>query len=168
MSELVVRIDIGDLIDPERGDDLTQLIVKAAAEQLLEDWSHEAMAQARAHASTIFQAELTTLIRSMLAEAVERAIQGTDSYGNPKGPETTLHEVIVKRAEAALRERRERSDYRPRQGALIEEIVEAEIGNAWKKELASVITLARHDAQAAVAARAGEVIAEAIMRTVPR
>ena len=168
MSELVVRIDVGDLIDPERGDDLTQLIVKAAAEQILEDWKPEALSQVRAHARTIFEAELTTLIKGMLAESVEQAIQGTDSWGNPKGPETTLHEVIVKRSEAALRQRRERSDYRPNQRPLIEEILEAEIGKAWAKELGQVIDQARHDARDAVAAKAGEVISEAIMRTVPK
>jgi hypothetical protein len=165
-AELTVRIVLDDaLFDPERGSTLSQMIAEQAAEQLLGEMRGHIIDQARAHAVAVLQREVTATVKSMLAESIEKAIQGTDHYGNPKGDPTTLHEVIVKRAEAALRERKDRpgSGYQ-RGGALIEDIISAEIEQAWRRELADVVKAAQIEVRGKVAEEAGRVMVEAMNR----
>lgn len=167
---LHVEIRLDDLLwDPERGTDLTGRIVQEAAEQLLTGMRAEVLAQARAHVSSVLQERLNDIIEAMLAEAIEKAIQGTDSYGNPKGEPTTLHEFIVARSEKVLRTRRD--PQRPGYGQdkpLIEQIIDTEIGTAFKRELADVVAQARVEVLAAVKDQAAKIITDTIAKSVPK
>jgi hypothetical protein len=167
---LRVNLHLDDLLfDPERGNTLSQAIVEQAAEQLLDGLRAEMITQARAHALSILNERLSSIIEAMLNEAIGQAIQGTDHYGQPKGDPTTLHEVIVKRAEQVLRTRRDpqRSGY-GQDKPLIEQIIDTEIGNAFKRELADVVAQARTEVLAAVKDQAAQIITDTIAKSVPR
>lgn len=169
-NALHVTIKLDDLLwDPERGVDLSGRIAQEAAEQLLSGMSSEIVGQIRMHTETILREKLNDIIEEMLSEAIERAIQGTDSYGNPKGGLTTLHEVIVKRAEATLRERREnRGGGYSRNAPLIEDIISSEIEQAWRRDLGDVIAEARTEVRDLVKDQAAQIIADTIAKSVPR
>lgn len=168
-NALHVTIKLDDLLwDPERGVDLSGRIAQEAAEQLLSGFREEMLAQTRTIAMDIFREKATEMVTAMLTEAVEKAIQGTDYYGQPKGGPTTLHEVIVKRAEATLRERRENRGGYSRNAPLIEDIISSEIEQAWRRDLEDVIAEARTEVRDLVKDQAAQIIADTIAKSVPR
>lgn len=139
-----------------------EAIVDRAVSALLENWDLREAIRKRVEALT-YQ-EILVQVRPMLEEALTASLQPTDSFGKPKGEETTLREVIVKKVEAELKEAKPRDGGYHQRETLIDQIVGREVAKVVGEDLREAMIGARKKVREAVEAKGAEVLAETIAR----
>lgn len=102
------------------------------------------------------------VIRELVTPAIERALTGsirqTNSYGEPTGPEVTLRELIVKKAEELLKP----ADRYSREPSVTQKVIATEVNRAFAKELEDTLKAEKEKAIKAVRAAGGQVIAAVV------
>lgn len=141
------------------------MIAEVAAQKILRDES-EAASTFRSRVKAITDEEIRAAIVPAIAQALEEAVQPTDSFGQPKGDKTTLREVIVQTVDAQLRQTASdaRSSLYDKSPTLLQFIIGNEVAKVVGEDLREAMNEARAQVKAAVEAKGAEVLAETISR----
>ena len=101
MATLHVTLDLPEWDEPEQGyRSLQGQIVREATEQLFNELKARLTEDIRAELRKRIQAEVGT----MLADVVNMPVRKTNAYGEPKGKETSLRELVVEDAAQYLQQ----------------------------------------------------------------
>lgn len=148
-SEYAPAVKLGDLVVGE----LVQRYMQT------EDWP-----SLRKRITQVRDEEIRALVLPIIAEAVAKPVQKTNTYGDPIGEATSLREVILDEARKLLQGAKGDSYNRkePLGRQLIREMVDKEL----RAELAEAIKAEREKVVAAVRAQAAELITEAVTKGV--
>jgi hypothetical protein len=104
------------------------------------------------------------LVEQKFRDVLEREFVPTDQYGQSKGEPTTIGEVIGKRADAWLREKRSGNNYDRSSKTNLQHLIDEAVGRTFKAELQKSVKAAQDAAVAEVSRQAADVFAEIIRR----
>lgn len=97
-------------------------------------------------------------IKPMVDELLEKPIQLTNGYGEPKGEPVTLTEVVMERITAHLNQKTRYGSEKTN----LDEMIDKMIGYGLKGELQKLVDQAKGQIRAAVKEKAAQVIAETV------
>ena len=138
---------------------IEDVVIQMAARQFVESLDRDVKSEVSRRVKEIRDEVIREQVRPLVVEAIERSVQATDAYGNPKGEPKTMAEVIVQTATDSLR----KTDRYTNGGrTLVEEFIRTEVGAAFAKELKQAADAAKAEVLAAVKERGGEVLAATI------
>lgn len=161
-QKVVVELDLAGLWVDAEGRTFSQMVVDRASRRLLEGDGGATRSEFVRRVQAIRDEEIREALRPVMAEALEQAVQQTDSFGTPRGEPRTLRELVVEEATKMLREKRyERGRQKE---TLVEKFVRDEVERTLRAELTAAVNEAKAEVVAAVRDNAAEVIAETIDR----
>lgn len=166
MDGTKIEIDLAQFLGvPDDEFNFRDVVVAEAARRALDGETRTAV---RERVTRIADDEIRSVLKPMIEEALTRAIQPTNSYGELKGAETTLREVIVERTRKWMTEvdpdaarRLNSTGARPTR---IEAMIEKEVAVAVRTDLKDAMEEARKQVADGVREKAAEVISETIAR----
>ena len=101
-------------------------------------------------------------VDARITEVLETPRQPTDAFGNAKGEATTLHEIILRRVDAHLREMTGDSFRNQQKMTRLDRVVGEVIDKKWDAEVRKSIEEASMQVRQKITARAAEVLTESI------
>lgn len=156
----------GDAANGIRGASLQDLIVEAAAQQVLAGAREDVGGYRkglRERIAAIQDEHIRAAVLPDIEAALTRAVQPTDHYGQPKGEPVTLHEVITEKAMSWLTtpasERYGESRMTP-----VERLIKEEVERAFAREVKAALDEAKQQVKDAVQQQGARVLAETITR----
>lgn len=160
-GKLVVEVDLGKLWTSTGS--VSEYIAGVAAKMLLESEEH-VRDDFRRRVRAILDDEISRQCEPFVREALEGAIQKTDTWGTPVGPARPLHEHIVEavREELKLRDGQRRGT--GGQDPLLQRIIHEEVDRTLAHELREAVKGAKAEVLAAVSAKAAEILTETMTR----
>lgn len=162
-ERVTIEIDLSRLFaDGDRT--LEEYIVGEAATRLLA-FDGQAIGEFRRRALSIADEEIREALKPVVAQALEAAVQRTDTFGAPRGEPKSLREVIVESAIDQLRKPQGDGFSGTRRGeTLVQFVIRKEVEEALGKDLRSAVQAARAQVLAAVQEKASEIITETIAK----
>ena len=142
---------------------LQELVIVEVARQVIAQVGREATDRIRADVYDTRGRMITEAVQPLIAEAVTKAVQATDPYGQPKGEPTTLREIIVQAATSQLTQPTSERYGSPRE-TVVQRIIREEVEGVVKRELKQAVDAAKAEVAAAVQTQAAAVITETITR----
>lgn len=145
-----IEIDLKDLGLPTGEDEdgptgsrsLTDLIIEAAADKLIgSDW--EMRNDIRQQIQRTFKAKIDEKVQAMIVEAFDEPIQKTTPWGETKGEETTVREIIRESLEKFLQGNAKSRDGYSRDSHSLTELINNETIMIMSKELKATIEAAK-------------------------
>lgn len=119
-------------------ENLGEYIARLAARQLVDSYGESERSTMRVAARAFYDERIEAALEPMIEEAVNGAIQSTNSYGEPTGEPTTLREVIVKRATDILN--KQDTSYHARDTRMgVLKIVDASVAKTMDDELKKTV-----------------------------
>lgn len=163
-DKIIIEVDLSRIRLGEEGGDLGDYIVGQAAIQLIANSGRDLRTLLADRVSRIQDEEIREAVRPAIAEAIERAAQPTDSFGNVKGEPRTLHEIIVAMTVKQLQTREGRFSSGSGAKTVLEEFIYQEVERTLRGELQEAVKEARAQVLAAVRDEGAKVITETIER----
>lgn len=143
------------------GEHRTRTLGSAVAARIFVDVKREEhYGEFRRLVETIRAEEIRKAVAEQVAEAMVAPVQQTNSYGEPIGKATTLREMVV--AEAHRFFTAKTGDYNKPHHTDAERAVALMVKDLMAKELAGIIAEEKAKVVAAVQAKAGSIIADAV------
>lgn len=165
-DRLTLEIDLSELwAEGTAG----EAIVGRAADLLLRRSGEPRDSLAR-RVQQITDAEIRAQVAPAIGEAIEKALQPTNSFGEPKGEPLTLRQVIVNQAVEQLKapDRSHQRGFDARHnGTVLEKIIAEAVASTLTRELQGAIEEAKREVVATIRAKGAEVIAETMRRALP-
>lgn len=155
-----IEIDLASLLGrPSDEYSIYDAIKDAAVERLLAKNS-EAMVGFSQRVQQITDEEIRKRLEPILDDAINAAIQPTNTWGEPKGEPTTMREYLAKKMELELKKRD--THHRGTNKSLLEEIIERQIREVLGGELKGIMDTAASEIVINVREQASEMFAEII------
>lgn len=158
---LVVSIDLGQLWAEGN---VEERILGIVAARLLEDVDREAREGVDRAVRDVRQEVIREHVEPIIREALEKPMQPTNQYGEPRpGAEpVTIPELIDAEVKKFMEKRA--SIHSHREGTELDRMIEEAVGRQFKSELSKAVNDAKAKALEKVREAAGEVIAESVRR----
>jgi hypothetical protein len=158
---LVVSIDLGQLWTEGNVDDRILGIVAA---RLLEDVDREARESVSRAVRDVRQEVIREHVEPIIREALEKPMQPTNQYGEPRpgADPVTLPELIDAEVKKFMEKKAGYSS--SREGTELDRMIEEAVGRQFKSELSKAVSDAKAKALDKVREAAGDVIAESVRR----
>jgi hypothetical protein len=155
----VDKIDLNTVMhegdDYERSETLADIIADKAMERLVKSAGWKSVED---RVSEIRDGEIRSRVAALVEEAMKEPTQRTDGWGNPKGPQTTLREMVMEAATTVMQARS--GGYGSE--TVAQKIVREEVSTAFRKELAEAIAAEKAKVVALVRAEAARLITGSI------
>jgi hypothetical protein len=158
---LVVSIDLGEFWTEGN---VEERILDIVAARLVKEVDEEARNRITETVRQVREEGIRKQIEPIIREALEKPMQPTNQYGEPRpGAATvTLPELIEAEVGKFLKQHDDR--LRGRDGTKLDKMVEEAVGREFKSELKKAVDDAKATALEKVREAAGEVIAEAVKK----
>lgn len=160
-AELVLKTPSLSLDTPVGGRTLADLVCRAALNKLAKgpEWDN-----LNDRVRKITDEEIRAHVTELLKDALTGDLRRTNTYGEPHGEPTTLRTLISEEARRALTALTD--NYRGPRETVVGKLVREEVERALKTELVEAIADEKTKVVAAVRAKAGQLIAEAVTKGV--
>jgi hypothetical protein len=106
-------------------------------------------------------------LRPLVVDALERSVQPTDPYGNPKGEATTLAEVITRIAKEEMTAPRDQG-YGRQKRTLVQQIIAEHVDAKFKTELGKELDAGKAEVRSALREQGAALIQQAIEKAATR
>lgn len=132
---------------------LEEVVIRGAIEVLASRVYRDMKQELHRRVSALRDEEIRTQLAPLIAEAITRASQTTDSFGEPKGPAKTLSELIIASSTAQLRhDVNADRGYGQKTKTLLDTVIGDEVAKVVGKELREAMSAAKEQVKAAVEA----------------
>jgi hypothetical protein len=138
-------VTVADLI-------ITKAITKLA--ECSDEWN-----SLRRRVTDITDDEIRAKVADLIRETLTAGVQPTNTYGEPTGKPTTLRDLIMAQVQSVLALKHDPYDRNP---SPLQQVVRAEIHNAFVKELSDAVKGEKAKVVAAVREKAADVIAQTV------
>jgi hypothetical protein len=152
---------------------LIEAVIATASERLVDHAKREGT---KDHFKTLVERvravrdeEIREAVRPLISEALEAPIVPSNTLGERRGEETTMHELIVTEATKQLaKPAGRRRDFINPPLTILESVIAEQVNAALSKELRGALDEAKAEVIAAVREKGNEVLTEALARALPR
>lgn len=156
-------LDLADTISRKYDDDTTigEEVVRALVREIAKGDEYKSLSR---RVLEIRDEEIKAMLAPILAEAVDRPIERTNSFGERMGAQTTLRELIMERTRKTLgisTEDRYR-DGRYEHSTTLEKLVRSQVDAAIKEEIAEAVKAAKEAVPSQLGASIGATVAAVI------